>query len=489
MAAAPQLHRRAATEEAAALSLLIRETTRSLLAFAIYRSVTEREPAIRALKEQLPLPVVEFTLSKQVQDPIRLLRTVPADERRCIFFYDAEEALPEVAGYVNLQREAFADVPHAVVFWVNEHGLRELATHAPDFWAWRSGVFDFRSEQVERPLAAMQTMLAEPLIFKDRGDLERRISLYQGLIREHSEPEQPDEGFLARLHVRLADALHTLTRFDEAAAHAQQALEHSQRAGDRDTEAHALHTLGILAQERWQLEAAEDLYRQSLTISEELSDEAGVAVSYHQLGNVADLRQQFDQAEKWYRKSLEMNERLGNESGAASTYGQLGILTQEHQQYDQAEQWYQKALAIFERLGLEADAATAYHQLGILAQERQQFDQAEQWYQQALAIKKRLGHPPWRVDTLALMGVLRRRQNRADEAVAWYGRALTIAAEYEMPVGTQILMDLARVIGAMGEDAFAAAWRQAFEGQEPPLEDIRGARDESAQAEGRQADG
>ena len=54
-------------EEAEVLALLIRETDGSVLAFALYRSVTDREAAIHVLKKRLSLPVVEFTLSVQQQ--------------------------------------------------------------------------------------------------------------------------------------------------------------------------------------------------------------------------------------------------------------------------------------------------------------------------------------------------------------------------------------------------------------------------------------
>ena len=120
-------------EEAEVLALLIRETDGSVLAFALYRSVTDREAAVHVLKKRLSLPVVEFTLSVQQQDPFKFIQTLPADERACVFFYDVEAALPDLAGFLNLQREACAETPHATIFWIREHGLPELATNAPDF--------------------------------------------------------------------------------------------------------------------------------------------------------------------------------------------------------------------------------------------------------------------------------------------------------------------------------------------------------------------
>jgi tetratricopeptide (TPR) repeat protein len=553
MAIAWQLEGPEVVEEVEALSLLIRETDSSRLAFALYRTVGDREAAVRALKERVSLPVVEFTLSSAQKNPLVLLRKLPTGKRACVFFYDVEEALPQVTGYLNLQREAFAEVPHATIFWVREHGLREIATHAPDFWAWRSGVFDFRSEQVRLPVPVMQRALAEPLIFRDRGDLDRRISLYQGLIREYSSQAEPDERFLTRLQLKLSEGFYLLARFNEAEGCVRDALERSRRAGDSQGEAAAMHALGVLAWERSRFEEAEQWHRKALEIYERLGLEAGAAASYHQLGMISQERQRFDEAEQWYRKALEIFERLGLERNAADEYHQLGMIAQERQRFDEAEQWYRKALEICERLGLERDAASDYHQLGMIAQERQRFDEAEQWYRKALEIKERLGlerdaadeyhhlgtiaqqrqrfdeaeqwyrkaleiserlglerdaadeyhhlgtiaqqrqrfdeaeqwyrkaleikerlgHPPLLVNTLAQFGLLRREQQRHTESVQWLAKALAIAAEYKMRVGGKILRDLARLFKAMGEQEFVAAWREAFQGEAPPLEALR----------------
>ena len=553
MATAWRLEHEEVIDEVEALGLLIRDTDSSLLAFALYRSVAERDAAVQALKQRLEPAVVEFTLSKERKDPVSLLHTLPVEERICIFFYDVEEALPDAAGYLNLQREAFAEVPHAAVFWVGEQGLREIAVHAPDFWAWRSGVFDFRSEQFERPMTAMRMALAEPLLFQDRGDLDRRISLYQGLIVEHGRQETPDESFLARLEMRLVSAFHILGHLDEAEAHAHQALERGWRSGNQETEAIALGMIGVLALQRGRVDEAEESLRKGLAIGEQIGNEEMLASSYYDLGMVAQERQRFDEAEEWHRKALEIFERLGLERDAADEYYQLGMIALERQRLDEAEEWHRKALEIRERLGLERDAAYEYHQLGTIAQERQRLDEAEDWYRKALEIRERLGlerdaaytyhqlgmnaqerrrfngaedwyrkalevherlgleryaaytyhqlgrvaqerqrldeaevwyrkaleiferlgHPPLMVKTLAQLGTLRRLQNRPGEAVSSYGRALSIAAEYNMRVGHQIQVELAGVMKDMGEEDFTTAWRQALDGQEPPIVALR----------------
>ncbi len=256
-------------EEAEVLALLIRETDGSVLAFALYRSVTDREAAVHVLKKRLSLPVVEFTLSVQQQDPFKFIQTLPTDERACVFFYDVEAALPDLAGFLNLQREAFAETPHATVFWIREYGLREIATNAPDFWAWRSGVFDFRSEQVELSTPTIQTVIRESLVFQGPGDLDRKISLYEGLIEEYSQQEEPNERFLADLLHKLATIYILRGDLHRGEIHAREALERVRQLGDREAEINILVLLGYATQEDWPLNEAEELLKSRLTVGTE----------------------------------------------------------------------------------------------------------------------------------------------------------------------------------------------------------------------------
>jgi len=320
---------------------------------------------------------------------------------------------------------------------------------------------------------------------RDAADVYHQLGIVAG---ERGQLDDAERWYRQALEIRerlglerdAADVYHQLgivaqerAQLDDAERWYRQALEIRERLGLERDAADEYHQLGRVAQERTQLDDAERWYRQGLEIYERLGVEHYAATVYHQLGNVAYLRQQFDDAERWYRQALEIRERLGLERYAADDYHQLGMVAQKRGQLDHAERWVQKALEIRERLGLERDAAAAYHQLGTVAREREEFDVAERWYRQALEIHERRGNPPDRVNTLAQLGVLRRRQGRPAEAFSWYGRALAIATEYEMRVAGQIMEDLARTMQAMGEDPFAAAWRKAFDGQEPPLELLR----------------
>lgn len=51
---------------------------------------------------------------------------------------------PSVLQDLNFVRDAYvADVPHPILFFLPDYALTRLAKYAPDFWAWKRGVFCF----------------------------------------------------------------------------------------------------------------------------------------------------------------------------------------------------------------------------------------------------------------------------------------------------------------------------------------------------------
>ncbi|HYH67615.1 MAG TPA: CHAT domain-containing protein [Urbifossiella sp.] len=170
-----------------------------------------------------------------------------------------------------------------------------------------------------------------------------------------------------------------------------QLQRHDDRIGNAVGQAAAYHQLGMVAQERRDLAAAEGWYRKSLEIKERQGDEHGAAITYHHLGMVARERRDLAAAEGWYRKSLEIKERQKNEHGAAITYHQLGVVAQERRDLAAAEGWYRKSLEISERQGDEHGAASTYHQLGVVAQEYRDFAAAWESFLTAVSTFTRFG--------------------------------------------------------------------------------------------------
>ena len=47
-------------------------------------------------------------------------------------------------------------MPHPLVIWLPDYAVTAVAALAPDFWAWRSGVFEFETGEAERSAAFEQ---------------------------------------------------------------------------------------------------------------------------------------------------------------------------------------------------------------------------------------------------------------------------------------------------------------------------------------------
>lgn len=382
------------------LEILIGDTDSGVVVFAQYADTAGRAAAVRAVKSRLTLPVVEFSLADQQRDPIAFLLDVPARPRVCVFFYDVEEALPTVTGYLNTQREYFATIPHAVIFWVREYGLREIATRAPDFWAWRSGVFDLRVAERQRPPFIMLPVLPLPITYKDRADLERQVSLYRRLATDRTRRE-----LWTQMQLLAAEGLHLLGDSAEAESFLLMGEIGAGEDGPRTLVAAARQLRGMLAWESGRAADAESLFTESLALLDELQDREPLATAYQLLGLAAQARDLFEQAEDWYRRGLIWTSEEGFWRIRAATYHQLGLLAQQRTRFDEAGGWYERALAAAGEAPLEREIAATTYQIATLLEEQGQGAEAAMWYGRALERAQRLGYTP--VIEAAMAGVRR----------------------------------------------------------------------------------
>jgi len=203
-------------------------------------------------------------------------------------------------------------------------------------------------------------------------------------------------------------------------------LEIEQKQENEHGMASTYHQLGRVAQERRDLDAAEGWYKRSLEIAQKLDIEYGIAFIYHNLGAIAQERRDLDAAEDWYNKSLEIEQKQGNEHGMASTYHELGRVAQKRRDLDAAEDWYNKSLEIKQKQGDEHGMASTYHELGRVAQERRDFDAAEGWYNKSLAIKQKQGNAHGMASTYHQLGMVAEERWDFDAAEDWYNKSLAI---------------------------------------------------------------
>ncbi|HEV8713452.1 MAG TPA: tetratricopeptide repeat protein [Candidatus Binatia bacterium] len=350
----------------AQIERVIRWSDEFRLAFVKCNSPIQQEEIRRMLLARLSdKQVLEVFLQKPIISLLDELiarwdATQPSD---AVCIYGLEKSISEqreaspVLGRLNHDRDLLRRaVPAALLIWLPDFALDCVARGAPDFWAWRSGVYEFPTEVAlwqKDSIAALaydvHALFSLPLEDKQKeiARLEELLRTARALPRQGKREQETISSLLYQLGLLYV----SIGEWDIARAQFRESLEIDQRLGDQQGIATVQHSLGVLAQEQGQLEEAEQWYRQSLAIKESLGNEYGRALTLHQLGTIAQERGQLEEAEQWYRQSLAIEDRLGDEYGRALTLHQLGTIAAERGNVAEAVRFFQQAEAIFKRLG------------------------------------------------------------------------------------------------------------------------------------------
>jgi tetratricopeptide (TPR) repeat protein len=384
---------------------------------------------------------------------------------------------PPVLQDLNFVRDSYRQsVPHPLLFILPDYAISRLAKFAPDFWAWKSGLFRFKTTELSRDRAIANTLNADTNIERlPTPEQQERIDLLHSLLMEYNptgeipSPEHlrncgnilnelgkaylsqhkpiqareylakageiikkfPDYSLQIEVINQLGESYRQQRQFENANSYHQQALDIAEKQENRRAVANALRYLGNVSLDMRQFHQARDYYQQALEIFIEFGDRYSSARTYHNLGIVAQELRQYDQARDYYQQALEIFIEFGDRYSSASTYHNLGYVAQQLREYDQARDYYQQALEIFIEFGDRYLSASTYQNLGMVAQELRQYDQARDYYQQALEICIEFGDRYSSARTYAALGLFAQAQENYAEARANLQTALEIYVEYQ----------------------------------------------------------
>jgi tetratricopeptide (TPR) repeat protein len=416
--------------------------------------------------------IVKELANIQVDTTKKLVLLVRGLEKSIGVFGD----YPPVLQDLNFVRDAYKrTVPHPILFILPDYAITRLAKFAPDFWAWSSGVFRFKTPENTKENALNQTQNTERVDILPPPEKQERIDLLERLLMEykptgysmpegdirrysnvlhqlgvaylsHRKPEKARE-YLAEaekiaenfqdssLQIEVINSLGKTysqqRQFETAITYYQQSLNIAQKLKNRREEATALFYLGNAYLELRQFAQTNEFYQQCLEIYQELGDRFSQASTYHNLGAVAQNLREYEEARRNYQQALAIFIEYGDRNSQASTYHELGRVAQNLWEYEEARRNYQQALAIFIEYGDRFSQASTYHQLGIVAQELREFEEARRNYQQALAIFIEYGDRFSQALTYHCLGTLAEAEENYPEARANLQTALAIYVEYK----------------------------------------------------------
>ena len=402
-----------------------------------------------------------------------------AKENHAAWFLDlaieAEPQLPGPSAVSWLDRlESDHDNLRAALDWLGTKGDGQRAvTLAAAMWRfwWLRGHITEGRKQLETALAvdgataaaARATALdGAGVLAETQGDYDRAEALHREALALSR--ERDDKTGIARALGNLGVVAFDRGDDDQATVLLEESLALAREIGDQFLVATALNDLGAVAFKRADLEGAERLYQESLSLRRRAGSGSEIARALNNLGSVAIAREALTDACQFFSESLSLYRDAGDRWGAAGAL--IGLAVANHRQGDspRAVALLEESLSLFREVGDRRSAALAALNLADALRDSGDLTQAGIHYRDAITGFDAIEDQVLVAQGLQGLGSLLVRAGELERAATLLAAASNLTLDKEpgsgegSPESASLAADLAAIRGALGEDAFTAAW-------------------------------
>nr|QNO48983.1 photosystem I assembly protein Ycf3 [Methanosarcinales archaeon ANME-2c ERB4] len=361
--------------------------------------------------------------------------------------------LEDLARILNHTRDEFARIKQPIIIWADKVSLGIIARSAPDFWAWRARVSEFKG--VSDGLGYGGEVEAAETIWRGKIS-DEEIQSYERALAEFQ--ERGDEREAAKVLGQLALLYYRSSEWDRVIEYYEKSMEIFEALGDRHGLAQTYNNLGLVYADKGEWDLAIDYYEKSMKIFEALGDRNGLARTYNNLGSVYYRKGEWDLAIDYYKKSMKIKDALGDRHGLAQTCGNLGLVYADKGEWDLAIDYYEKDIGIFEALGDRHGLAQTYNNLGLVYARKGEWDRAIEYCEKSIEISEALGDRHGLARTYNNLGSMYARKGEWDHAIEYLKKSMKISDDLGDRHG------LARTYGSLGSMyARKGEWDHAIE--------------------------
>ncbi len=261
-------------------------------------------------------------------------------------------------GRLNHERDLLRQsIPAALLIWLPDFALDYVARGAPDFWAWRSGVYEF---QTDSALWHMESIVAfgehdavslDSLSWEDKQKeivrLEELLRTSQALTQQDKQIKQTNR----RLLNQLGFLYKSLGRQDKALDRYQKSLKLAQNLGNRAGEGATLNNLSQIYRARGDYDTALRYLEESLAIQRAIGDRAGEGTTLNNLSQIYHARGDDATALRYLEESLAIRRAIGDRAGLCPTLFNMGHIYWQKDEHQQAIACWVEAYQISKEIG------------------------------------------------------------------------------------------------------------------------------------------
>jgi len=423
--------------ELAALKRALRVAGGFALYVARANTVVLRRQIMADLRASLSRPLVVLTLSlgePPYEQIARVAESAPADAVLSVEGLDvlAPSADPDwFLRQLNWRRAAYRKLARPLLLWVPEYLLRLMMEHAPDFFDWHSGFYEFITPG---PVLVETTRQAYAVGDVEQVDLalgqkRERIALLRGLLDEYVGEEPEIRRARGDLMSKLGILHHSLGEVARAIKYHEQALQISRETGDRRGEGNHLGNLGNAYSDLGEVARAIGTFEQALQISREIGDQRGEGNHLGNLGNAYSGLGEVARAIGTFEQALQISRETGDRRGEGNHLGNLGLAYSDLGEVARAIGTFEQALQIARETGDRRNEGAWLGNLGNAYSGLGEVARAIEYYEQALQISREIGDRRGEGNRLGNLGLAYSGLGEVARAIEYYEQALQIARE------------------------------------------------------------
>lgn len=260
--------------------------------------------------------------------------------------------------------------------------------------------------------------LAKTLGFAGKGEEANNVI---NNLRHSPKPLRDDP----RIDLAAAEVAESLSDYKGEIAAAEQAIQKSQRFGQRLAQARSYQMECWAYENLADLQRAEEAGQRALKAFSSDNDGREVARILTCLGTVAEKRGDLKSAHEMYEQALSKATEIGAQVDIAGGLINLATVLQSQNDLPQAIEKYQKALTLAINIGDKSDLLVAENNLGTIFYTQGDFDEAEDMYNRSLMIARETGNQGGVIEAMAnlanidyLHGALGEARRQVDSAIA-----------------------------------------------------------------------
>jgi len=380
---------------------------------------------------ELPAPRPALALAERPAD-------YTAGVKRAVFVTGLELGIPfdqpnsRILAELNLGRDLFLrDAPHPLVLWLPDYAVTAVARFAPDFWAWRSGVFEFETGEAERSAALDQFVGDRPwralanLTPESRLLCRRQLESLLDDYRDLSDNPRVT-GERSRILADLGDVCAAAQDYSQAMGYYQRALELQRQGGDHGGEAATLNNLAAMYNALGEKRKALALYELALPLRRQVGNRGGEAVTLNNIGLVYDAMGEKYKALDYYEQALPLRRQVGDRGGEAATLNNIGLVYSALGNNRKALDYYEQALPLSRQVGDRGGEATTLNNIGRIYDALGEKRKALDYYEQALPLQRQVGDRGGEAMTLNNLGGVYDALGEKRKALDYYEQALPL---------------------------------------------------------------